>query len=356
VEALSRALERKRAYYNALFAEAKKRSAEVDATAFLAHLRERVAPILEALPSSSPEGLDRVLDALYRASLELFVRRLLGPSARRPELNGADVTTPVERVWLELLPKLPGLVALAPRRVTAALANAAYNLGQASSARPDEWFGRMLAVSEHCHDVETLFKAGQVAAWRSGLPHFRQGAIAAAKDLDLSLLGLLLGPISLPASTAAAANAMAASQTQALLTALEQRRFAGSGATPKLECVARLGGFSGFGGTFKRPPLLINSGKALLAVDAESTWEVHADAFGALLQRRSTGAQPATQRTTAHGFELSADGRVRFGELSAHFAELQGATSWVNDEELLVVAPARTHWLHVIAVTQGAPC
>jgi hypothetical protein len=341
LEALAKALERRRAFYNALFAEARGQHAELEPEDTLEHLRLRVAPAFAALPDLSRDAEDRALEALYRASLQLLSRRLAG----RHALGSINV------VWEQLLPRLVPLLAIAPRRVVALLSNAAFNLDQVPSARPAEWLARMLAVADHCGDMETLAAAGQIAAWRAGLPQFRTEALRRCAQFQPAALAALLGSKD-DASTAAA--------TDALVRRLSSRRFAYSSAeTLSLTPLGSLGGFTGFGGQFSTPPKLSLFGGEMIAHDHDTAWQIHADAFGALLRRRQSipeSTKPASARSALGQFVVEADGRVRHGELGAHFPELAGATEFVADAELLAVALPRSHYVYLIAVTQGQPC
>jgi len=331
VEALARALERRREHYNALFAEAQRRSAQLDGGDMLEHLRRRVAPVMAALPELGAGAEDRVLEALYRASLELLGRGLAG---------GRSASGSINAVWEALLPALAHVVAASPRRVVAALSNAAFNLDQTPGARPREWLERLLAAASQVGDVESLLAAGQVAAWRAGLSHYRAGALARCRSLAPDVLSALLG---------------SAGAGDAQIERLSSRRFVyPQGDALGLRAVARLGGFSGFGAQFSAPPRLGVAGGVLIASDAVASWEVHADAFGALLRRAPAGTVHAPGSTGP--FQVAADGRVEHGGLSALFPAIAGASEVAADGDLLAVVLPRSYQLLLIAVTRGEPC
>jgi hypothetical protein len=328
VEALARALERRREHYNALFAEAQRRSVQLDGGDMLEHLRRRVAPILTALPELSADAEDRVLEALYRASLELLGRGLAGARSQAGSINA---------VWEVLLPALAHLVAATPRRVVAALSNAAFNLDQTPGARPREWLELLLGASSQLGDVETLLAAGQVAAWRAGLSHYRAGALERCPRLAPDVLSALLGSRGAP------------------LERLASHRFVyPEGDALRLRAVARLGGFSGFGAQFAALPRLGMAGGVLSASDGVASWEIHADAFGALLRRAPAGTLHAPGSTGS--FRIAADGRVEHDGLSALFPAIAGAREVAADGDLLAVVLPRSYQLLLIAVTRGEPC
>jgi hypothetical protein len=345
VEALSLALDRNRAHYNALFAEARQRNAGLEGKDVLEHLTQRIAPIFRALPPAlSEEAQDRVLEALYRASLELIILGLLGNHSKGS----------INAVWESLLPSAAHLIALAPRRVVAALSNAAFNLDQAPSARAAEWLERMLAVIVHCFDIETLIATGQVAAWRAGMPQFRSGALALCPTLPPSVLRTVLDAPGTQISPFAEGTVPAA---DASVERLMRKRFAYSNAdTRSLISVARLGGFTGFGGQFITPPQLTVIEGSLIAHDHESAWEIHADVFGALLLRRQSLPHEWKTIRNEQPVTIDPDGRVHWGDLSSLFPELAGAVHFAWDAELLAIVPPRSHYIHLIAVAEGRPC
>jgi hypothetical protein len=206
-------------------------------------------------------------------------------------------------------------------------------------------------VAESCGDLETLVAAGQVAAWRSGLPQYRAGALQLCTQLQPTALSALLGAQGEPAAAASGA----------LLQRLSSRRFSYEDTgSLRLTALAVVGGFTGYGGQFTTPPKLRLVGKELVAYDHETTWQIHADAFGALLlrtQHAGDAAAPSLRRSRAlEHFSVESDGHVRCGELAGHFPELAGATEFVADAELLAVTLPRSHSIRLIAVTQGAPC
>jgi hypothetical protein len=202
----------------------------------------------------------------------------------------------------------------------------------------------MLAISEHCQDIETLMRAGQVAAWRSGLPHYRASALAHCPTLPPQALALALRSTDTTQTTDA----------NALLAQLSQKRFAAASA-PVLSIVGRLGGFTGYGGQFCAPPQLVRSAGALFAFDSNAVWELHADAFGSLLRRLESSTPPAAD-APSKAFTLSATGRVQWAGGAHDFAEFAGATAWVCDDELLAVVPSRSHYIYLVAAQSGPTC
>src|SRR2546428_386639 len=81
----------------------------------------------------------------------------------------------------------------APAAFAAALTNAVFNLSQAPNFSLPDWIEAMLVLGKECGSVESFRQAGQVAAWRGGLAHFRDGALAACQEIPPRLVQLALG-------------------------------------------------------------------------------------------------------------------------------------------------------------------
>ena len=116
--------------------------------------------------------MDGVLNAMFDVSLELFAAGLLGPRCKSRAMT---------QVWMALLPELTNLLMRDPRTVAAAMSNAAYQIDQTIAARTGEWIETMRRIGPKCQSVSELLDAGKVAAWRAGLPQYRQSAIAVAR-------------------------------------------------------------------------------------------------------------------------------------------------------------------------------
>lgn len=328
--ALAAVLEARRDRYNALFAEARQRRPRLAPAAFADVLRVTVAPLAAAVAAAAPERLTPAVDALYELALDLTGQDLLGPGARNPHLvNG----------WGTLLPGLARFVAEAPRGVGGAISNALYNLAATPGARPAEWSGLMLRLAEVSPDAAALLTAGQVAAWRAGMAHYRAGALAVSRTLPPTLVRVALGLPAAPDPVEKLIEALAADPW----LDLAQRHVPPS--ARQLRVVARVGAFRGFGGEFLRPPIVEAAGEHLLVSDGEAAWLLVADRFGATLHRR-TGVSTTALRAP---FALAKDGTVKAEGQSVRFAELAGATSHAATPHTLAVTTALSHAVTLVA-------
>ncbi len=256
--ALAAALQRRADHYNALYRQASAATG-LDGEAFGAHLRTVVAPIVEAVATSGAEAdIDAVTSSLYELSLRLAGRRMVAADA--PHQG-------VHRLWTELLPKWPGLLVEAPRRLPLALTNAAVKLHREGDDAFQRWLEILEACADAAHTADELLQSGQVAAWRVGLAEFRDSALAVWEGLPPTLKIFSVGARDVDLDIVADVLRLRWPQ-QSTLT------YVGSA-----------GGFTGFGEDFAEPPIVENRGGTLVAFDGESFFEIHADRFGARCHR-----------------------------------------------------------------------
>jgi hypothetical protein len=261
---LSDVLRSGRADFNAQFAQAKRQLPELDAQAFAAFLHTTVDAWVTATSSVRPDRVPAVVLAAYEIGLELCGLGLAGPTARSPEL---------ELGLRKLLPALASTVAEDPLAALTAIANALHQLGSTPTARRDEWVDRMLELGPRSTSVGELLRVGQVLAWRSGLAHYRYGALAVAATLP--------EPLAL-ASVGAPANA----RFSDVSTELGRDPWLVPGApAAETRVVHVVGAFRGLSGSFARPPRLAWSGNELLCLSHGEAWVLAADAFGATFHR-----------------------------------------------------------------------
>lgn len=332
---LAQALEAGRPRFNALFAQARRHTPTLDPAAFAGFLRGHFAPIAAEVGRVAPDRLNEVVDVLYEFALELV---------------GTDFGVRYPAVlqgWDRLLRGLPGHLAAAPRRFAGSVTNALYNLSVTPGGRPLEWLDAMAHLGARCDDVATLLAAGTVAAWRAGLAHFREGALATCRKLDPAVACFALGRRD-------ALNRIALS---VVLNRLRDDPWlsvpeagADNGGQQALRIVARVGGFRGFGGPFLTPPAVAGANGQIHVADAESCWLLCADRYGATLHRSPDGLPKPDGKPP---FQVKADGTVRCGDATARFDELRGCTSFAATATTLAVTVPLAHLVYLVALVPG---
>jgi hypothetical protein len=194
-------------------------------------------------------------------------------------------------------------------------------------------------------DAPALLEAGKILAWRAGMAHYRDGALAACTSLPRPLVTAALG---LP-------DGEVSPDFEAVLRGLRADPWlrpaeaVRAGPERRLRLVARVGAFRGFRGSFLRPPRLTLADGHLFAHDGEACWVVHADVFGATLHR--VGAEPPRGDSRPRGpFQLDRSGIVRCGGHAQPFPELREASSAVSDETMLAASVPFSHAVYLVAL------
>lgn len=260
IPALGRSLARDAERYNQLFLAAQA-SAPLDPDRFAHHLREVVAPIVEAvaaLPETPEEAVDAVTQALYTRSLELASRGLLATANPSPHLH---------RLYTSALPRLARFLRESPSRLLSALTTALPQLSRYDEGLPTRWLLSLLSVADDCETTDELLKLGQVLAWTHGMAHFRDSALEVFRGLPPRLQELLPDEATL----------------------VERWPSAG---TTTVALLARSGGFLGLDGHFVTPPMVEFLGEHLIAYDGEHHYWIHADRFGTTCLRVHEDALP----------------------------------------------------------------
>lgn len=250
---LARTLAAGRPQFNARIAAARRARSGFDTDALSDMIRVRLDPVAAAVEAISP---DRV-GATVEAGFDLLVM-LAG------QAMAASRKALLDRVWSEVAPRLAAPVAGRPFATLGMLTNAALTIAATAGARADEWIERMIAVAPMI-EADTLAATGQVIAWRSGMAHFREGALAAADGLPDALALAAIG------ASGRWAEVRAALVANPWWTPDED--------TP---CI-RFGGFAGFGGPFAEPPRVRAGTQGFFVRSGERTGLLVADAWGATL-------------------------------------------------------------------------
>lgn len=268
---------------NARFVLMRREFPELEAESYFAFLRAHGDGLMRAVDAAAAVETGR---AICEVGLELVARRLAGAGARHRWMDEA---------WGRLLPAAARFVAADPRRVLGAVSNAVHQLASTPGARPEQWLALMPRVATLARSADEFLHAGQVAAWRCGMAHFREGALRLAWELP--------GALTLAALDAEGDAAALLEQLRA--DAWFAPGVAKGGPWP----VARAGAFRGFGGVFALPPVIALHHGQWVATSGDGHWLLTADAFGATFHRLAGEAiaPPATARALPRGFMLPAD-------------------------------------------------
>ena len=330
----SRVLQARRGYFNARFAEKQIAQPQLDADVFLNILREQVAPVVQAVAALDADSALVAGQNLYDLALDLYAQGLLGPAARTSILSTA---------WQEFFPSIAAFIVQQSQRVPASLCNALYNLAQTPGARPDEWMQNMRAVASFCADAEVFLRAGQVAAWRAGMAHYRLSALSILKTLDAKVARTLFG-----LDADAAQPDTAALHYAFVANPWHNPALANQSATSqnKIQILKRAGAFRGFGGLFLSPPRVMWTRDGFVARDGDNSFLLFVDAFGATFHR----VENVSNANVSSAFKLEKNGRVKNDKLSADFPELANATSSAANQTTLAVTTELTHAIYLIGL------
>jgi hypothetical protein len=255
---LARELAAARPRFNAEVAAARRARIGFDTEALSEAVRKRIDPLAVAVEAAAPDRTAAVVDAAFALTVTLVEHALSG-----------ERRAIVDRAWSEAAVPLAATVAERPEPVLAMLTNGVLTLAATPGARADEWIERMAALAPLV-TVDTLAPAGQLAAWRSGMAHYRGGALAAADGLPEPLALTALG---------------ASGKWAEVRVALAADRWW----TPegRSDAGVRFGGFAGFGGPFPAPPQVRAGGEGFFVRAGSRVGLLVADAWGATLHPAS---------------------------------------------------------------------
>jgi hypothetical protein len=174
-------LRERRHAYNFRWSEARNRFPHLTATDAAAFFVDDLAPLIDALSrlgSVSAEQLESTCDFAVEIGTKATGLRLLGMNASQPW---------VTELWRTTFPALAQHIVSNPHAVITELSHATAQFSAHGTARPQQWLRLLTALGPQAADLAQLRLLGKVIAWRSGLAHFRNGALK-AMDLLPSVL------------------------------------------------------------------------------------------------------------------------------------------------------------------------
>ena len=331
--ALGAVLRAERHQLNERFAAARVRHPDLDAEAFAEFIRGAVDPLVEAVARARPERVSDVAVAAYDIGLELVGQKLAGRSARTPY---------VDEAWRRILPDVAPLVAAEPERMIAAVCNASHHLSSTAGTRPGAWIDLIASLAGQLTDGATFLTLGQVAAWRCGMAHFRESALAAAGTLPEPLV---LAAVGAPAAQWSTIRDRLIADPWYDPAAPNDRST-----TPRV--VARAGAFRGFGGLFTEPPTVAMADGQLFVRGGSDCWLLMADAFGATFHRatREEFDHARARSVLPEGISVrgaTATVRGRSVSLPSAFGEV---TSACASRTTLALTSPHTHAILLVAL------
>lgn len=320
----------------------------IDGSGLLAHIKDRIRPIFDAVACEYPERSRGIVLPLVEVSLDLFAASLLGPGATNNTLD---------RVWRDILTACPRLIAFSPTQVAASLSNVAHRVATQANARPEEWLALMRAAAARAGATVELLNAAAVAAWRSGLAQYRASALDLLLALSPSVAVAALGTRRefTADSLAAFVESLRDDVWQRVddesvcdfnsTSATSMQRESALRSTAPQSVLA--GDFLGFGGPFTQPPRLLQVAGRVYVTDNVGCWLVHADAYGVFFQR-ATPLPESVMSRPPRSTVLDEHGTARVGGVEYRWPQWARSTSHAWTGTTLAVTLASSY--HVFLV------
>lgn len=324
---LAEALRGGRAEFNRRFAEAQHRYPGLDAQAFTALLAGPVDRMIARVAGVDPGAVAATVDSVYDIGISLLAQRWIGPNGRAPG---------IVELWLAVAEAAPQHLAQAPTRLLAGLANAMVHWWAQGGGEP--WAHAMTRLAARARGPEELLRAGQVAAWRMGMAHYRESALERLRSLDRELGALAL-------------DVALGAWDEGIYAQLQQDRWFQPGAMQDRQQAAferQVGAFIGFGGRFSEPPVVAARAGVLIFQSGSERYQLYADAYGATLHALVEAPIRAAIRLPA-GFAL--DGPMLTGPgLQLALADRGVVTSAAASGDTLVLTHAWSHAATLISL------
>ncbi|HYM00112.1 MAG TPA: hypothetical protein VEZ90_14260 [Blastocatellia bacterium] len=361
--AAARWLKSRREELNVRFARERRRYPALDPDRVLAQVGEIIPPFAGEEPGS---------DELCLALFDLLLLH-----AGRDTLN----TQPgINTLFRSTFPALRHLLLQSPDGLPGALCNAVERLG----SRGSDFAVGIATAGKGLESPEKLLASGAVLAWRLGEARLRGRALQAAADLPrrvaLDAFGLSDWPEQAtplafalleengwqPPRTRVSADILAGISAGRIEVAKLVNSVKSSTMPPlqQWKVAASFGEFSGFGGSFDSPPVVLNGGgrHRFFVRSGAGFYQITADCFGSVcraipdpaLDLRAPQAKGVLSRLKLRlapddGNRVSPDGVLTLNSVSAKFPELGGATSFVPLAGLVAFTNADSHRVRILA-------
>lgn len=333
-EVLKRELENQRDALNRLYRSRLALGTKIDAKHFTEHVRTRIGGILTAVDAVLPERTRLALSELFEVSLELFAAGHFGEETRTPHLSS---------LWESLFPKIAKPLARAPRRVAGCLSNAVVQIEQQSPVSAERWIRLVAQAGAYTESVDELLVLGKVAAWISGMAHYRSSALAAASSIPTQAMASLLG-LDPGSDGIMVRDCLTQLQQSPWYTVNTSQRTHGT-----VKQVAQCGAFRGFGGTLIKPPTVATIDEKLMVSDGQHVWQIFADRFGAVTQRVDAEPFRGKLGLSKSNPRIAADGTIKWDKATIVRADLANANSVAFDGTTLAVTIPTSFHVYLFA-------
>lgn len=308
---------------NALFHQARHAYPRLDGNAFGQWLVETLAPLLD---QTQPPFSEAAIDGLYLLGLELFARDYAGPNAQGEESK---------RLFLDLLPHLSRAVNDDPEHVPAELFNALHQL-RLYDADLSGFCQRLAKIGPQLDSAANLRAMALVTAWRSGLAQFRTASLDLMENLPAKWLLPLFQD-----------KPVEAEWHQCISQLRKNRWYHPDKPLEKQPQFRLLGGFSGFGGPFKSPPLVAFDQDHFWATDGHQTFTLFFDAFGATLVNSAT-AFPKSNNHHSDWTVRPDSQTVRFRDKTMDISQRPPIQDWASDAHTCLLVSPFSHDILII--------
>lgn len=263
--------------FNRRVAEARRRYPGFDTAAFGSFLSTAADAVVSAVAAHAPDRAGPAALAVFDLALELTAHKHTGTLARQ--------------VWIDVAPHYASLLAQQPAVTLGMLTNAVLHMQKVRGVRVTEWLDWMAQLAPQTGTLQQLSVCGQICAWRAGMVHFRQGAIAAAEQLPEALALAAFGATE--GEWPEVRDALLRDPWWTPEAAVRKRAAAG----------IEVGSFTGFGGGFSEPPEVRPAQQGFWVRSGERHALLMADACGAVLHPASADeyahSQPAANATVS---------------------------------------------------------
>ena len=323
----------KREKINQQFKKIKLQYPNLEDESVYALIKSTLVPCLDSFCSLPSNRFEELFNLVFETSLVLNAKNYLGRSAK---------TDILEKGWKKLIPGLQRLFLTDPPLFLSSVTNALIQFTRHPGSNPEQWIDLLLLRCREMTHLSVFFEFGKVAAWRSGLSHYRKSALQVLRNMDPLLAAQVLGPEYVKPGIPF---------EQWIQIIMEEPWFIPSVNNDKetsfvVSKVARLGGHHEFGGCFSYPPRVIAKDDYFIGFDEEFSWMIFADLFGStFIPCPFTKEIQKKNEKYAIDYQVSKQGKIILDGFTNSFPELWDATSIAFNGKTLALTVPHSHYI-----------